>query len=150
MFFNAFWLSKTEYKIIAQGSYVCKGDLHEAVFCFMQLILDKWTEKCREAGGNSSSLKVLLERTGNGNICTISEISFLLGSPWKSNVVLEKSLKSGWKFFYEPWKTFTFAAPIPHHSAYYVTHHKPHKTQLVSIPKIIFVKIHDLNRQSLS
>ena len=114
MFFNVFWLSKTEYKIIAQGSYICKGDLHKAIFCFMQLILDKWTEKCREVGGaNSSSLEVLLEKTGNGNICTISEISFLLGSPWKSNVVLEKSLKSGWKFFYEPWKTFTFAAPFP-------------------------------------
>ena len=82
-------MSKTEYKIIAQGSYICEGDLHKAVFCFMQLILDKWTEKCREVGGaNSSSLEVLLERTGNGNICTIC--------PWKSNVVLEKSLKSGW------------------------------------------------------
>ena len=82
VFFNVFWLSKTEYKIIAQGSYICKGDLYKAIFCFIQLILDKSTEKCREVGGaNSSSLEVLLERTGNGNICTISEISFLSGSP---------------------------------------------------------------------
>ena len=30
-------------------------------------------------------------------------IIFLVGGPWKSNVVLEKYLKSGRNFFYEPW-----------------------------------------------
>ena len=29
----------------------------------------------------------------NVDFCTICEIMFLVGSPWKSNVVLEKSLK---------------------------------------------------------
>ena len=29
----------------------------------------------------------------NVDFCTICEIIFLVGSPWKSNVVLEKSLK---------------------------------------------------------
>ena len=31
------------------------------------------------------------------HFCTICEIIFLVGCPWKSNVVLEKSLKSPWK-----------------------------------------------------
>ena len=34
--------------------------------------------------------------------CTIRETVFLLGGPWKFNVVLEKSLKNGWHFLYEP------------------------------------------------
>ena len=58
----------------------------------------KWTEKCREAGeANSSSLKVLLEYTGNVHFCTVCEIIFPVGGLWKSNVTLEKSLKSPWK-----------------------------------------------------
>ena len=36
------------------------------------------------------------------HFCTISEIIFLVGCPWKSNVVLEKSLKNGCNFLYEP------------------------------------------------
>ena len=38
----------------------------------------------------------------NVNFCTIRETVFLLGGPWKFNVVLEKSLKNGWNFLYEP------------------------------------------------
>ena len=36
------------------------------------------------------------------HFCTICEIIFLVGSPWKSNVVLEKSLKNGCSFLCEP------------------------------------------------
>ena len=36
-------------------------------------------------------------KTGNVHFCTTCEIIFLVGGPWKSNVVLEKSLKSSWK-----------------------------------------------------
>ena len=36
------------------------------------------------------------------HFCTICEIIFLVGGPWKSNVVLEKSLKNGCNFLYEP------------------------------------------------
>ena len=38
----------------------------------------------------------------NVHFCTICEILFLVGGPWKSNVVLEKSLKNGCNFLYEP------------------------------------------------
>ena len=63
--------------------------------------------ECREVGeANSSSLEVLLEWTGNIHFCTICEIIFLVGGPWKSNVVLEKSLKNGCNFLYEPWHWF--------------------------------------------
>ena len=48
--------------------------------------------------------KVLLELwTGNVHFCTICEITFLVGDPWKSNVVFEKSpwkvLKKWLQFF---------------------------------------------------
>ena len=36
------------------------------------------------------------------HFCTICEIKFLVGGRWKSNVVLEKSLKNGCNFLYEP------------------------------------------------
>ena len=40
---------------------------------------------------------------------TMCEITFLVGGPWKSNVVLEKSLKislkNGCNFLYEPCKS---------------------------------------------
>ena len=36
------------------------------------------------------------------DFCTICEIIFLVGGPWKSNVILEKSLKIGCNFLYEP------------------------------------------------
>ena len=49
---------------------------------------------------NSSSLKVLVEWTGNLHFCTICEITFLEGGPRKSNVFLEKSLKNGCNFLY--------------------------------------------------
>ena len=75
---------------------------------YYHAILDKWTEKRKEVGeANSSSLKVLLEYTGNVHFCTICEIIFLVGGPWKYNVVLEESLKSGCLCLYEPW-------PSPH------------------------------------
>ena len=38
----------------------------------------------------------------NVHFFTICEILFLVGGPWKSNVVLEKSLKNGCNFLYEP------------------------------------------------
>ena len=37
------------------------------------------------------------------HFCTICEIIFLVGCAWKSNVVLEKSLKNGCNVLYEPW-----------------------------------------------
>ena len=36
------------------------------------------------------------------HFCTICEIIFLVGGPWKSNVVLEKSLKNGCIFCMNP------------------------------------------------
>ena len=41
-----------------------------------------------------ASIKVLLEWTGNVDFCVICEITILVGGPWKSNVVIVKSLKS--------------------------------------------------------
>ena len=49
------------------------------------------------------TLQALLAETGNVNFCTTFEIIFLVDGPWKSNVVLEKSLKNGSSFLYEPW-----------------------------------------------
>ena len=40
------------------------------------------------------------------HFCKICETTFLVGGPWKSNVVLEKSLKDGCNFLYEPWLGF--------------------------------------------
>ena len=45
------------------------------------------------------TLQALLAETGNVNFCTTFEIIFLVDGPWKSNVVLEKSLKNGSSFF---------------------------------------------------
>ena len=73
-------------------------------FCRMQEVTtavstwDKCTEKCREVGGaNSSSLKVLLEWTGNVRVCAICENTFLVhvAGPWKV-------LKNGCNFLYKP------------------------------------------------
>ena len=44
---------------------------------------------------------MLLEWTRNVNFCTVCEIIFLVSCPWKSNVVLEKFLKSGCNFLYD-------------------------------------------------
>ena len=41
--------------------------------------------------------------TGNVHFCTICEIIVPEGGPWKSNVILENSLKNGGNFLYEPW-----------------------------------------------
>ena len=51
--------------------------------------------------------KVLLELwTGNVYFCTVCEITFWVGDPWKSNVVFEKSpwkvSKNGCNFSDEP------------------------------------------------
>ena len=46
------------------------------------------------------SKQVLLEWTGNVHFFSICEISFPVGGPCKSNVVLEKSLKNGCNFFW--------------------------------------------------
>ena len=51
----------------------------------------------------AQAFKVLLEWTGNVHFCTICEIKFLVGGPWKLNVVLGKSSKKGCNFLYEPW-----------------------------------------------
>ena len=48
------------------------------------------------------TVQALLEKTGNVHFYTICEIIFLVGVPWKSDVVLEKSLKNGWNVLYEP------------------------------------------------
>ena len=45
---------------------------------------------------------VLLEWNENVHFFTMYEITFLVGGPWKSNVVLEKSLKNGCNYLYEP------------------------------------------------
>ena len=39
---------------------------------------------------------LVLEWTGNVHFCTVCYITFLKDGPWKSNVVLEKFLKSPW------------------------------------------------------
>ena len=66
-------------------------------------------KECREVGeANSSSLKVLLEYWEYVYFCTICEIIFLEGGPWKSNVVLEKSLENGCIFLYEPCWSYAF------------------------------------------
>ena len=51
------------------------------------------------------ALKVLLAWTGNVYLCTICEITVLVGDPWKLNVVLEKALKKGCHILYEPCRT---------------------------------------------
>ena len=82
-------------------------------------ILDKWTEKRKEVGeANSSNLKVLIDWE-----CAFFYslwIIFLVGGPWKYNVVLEESLKSGCLCLYEPWPSpvtqltvFLSYPPIP-------------------------------------
>ena len=82
-------------------------------------ILDKWTEKRKEVGeANSSNLKVLIDWE-----CAFLYslwIIFLVGGPWKYNVVLEESLKSGCLCLYEPWPSpvtqltvFLSYPPIP-------------------------------------
>ena len=45
---------------------------------------------------------ILLEWNENVHFFTMYEITFLVGGPWKSNVVLEKSLKNGCNYLYEP------------------------------------------------
>ena len=70
----------------------------------LSIISDQWTEKYREVdGANSLSLKVLLEWTGNVHFCTFCEIKSIVDGPWKSNVVLEETFKSGFNFLHEPW-----------------------------------------------
>ena len=50
------------------------------------------------------TVQAWLEYSGNVHFCTICKIILLVGGPWKSYVVLEKSLKNGCIFFlYEPW-----------------------------------------------
>ena len=46
-------------------------------------------------GAKSSRLKILSEWTGNVHFCTVSDITFLVGGPWKV-------LKNGFNFLYEP------------------------------------------------
>ena len=63
-------------------------------FCPVQELIINLRQANRECGeANSSGLKVLLAWTGNLHFCTICEITFLEGGPWKSNVVLEESFK---------------------------------------------------------
>ena len=63
-------------------------------FCLMQELIINLRQANRECGeANSSGLKVLLAWTGNLHFCTICEITFLEGGPWKSNVVLEECFK---------------------------------------------------------
>ena len=57
-------------------------------------------------GPTRKNLKVLLKWTGNVHFCTICEIIFLVGRPWKSNIALEKSLKNGCNFLYESWSSW--------------------------------------------
>ena len=46
-------------------------------------------------GAKSSRLNFLSEWTGNVHFCTVSDITFLVGGPWKV-------LKNGFNFLYEP------------------------------------------------
>ena len=63
-------------------------------FCLVQELIINLRQANRECGeANSSGLKVLSAWTGNLLFCTICEITFLEGGPWKSNVVLEESFK---------------------------------------------------------
>ena len=63
-------------------------------FCLVQELIISLRQANRECGeANSSGLKVLSAWTGNLLFCTICEITFLEGGPWKSNVVLEESFK---------------------------------------------------------
>ena len=63
-------------------------------FCPVQELIINLRQANIECGeANSSGLKVLLAWTGNLHFCTICEITFLEGGPWKSNVVLEESFK---------------------------------------------------------
>ena len=63
-------------------------------FCLVQELIINLRQANRECGeANSSGLKVLSVWTRNLLFCTICEITFLEGGPWKSNVVLEESFK---------------------------------------------------------
>ena len=63
-------------------------------FCLVQELIINLRQANRECGeANSSGLKLLSAWTGNLLFCTICEITFLEGGPWKSNVVLEESFK---------------------------------------------------------
>ena len=63
-------------------------------FCLVQELIINLRQANRECGeANSSGLKVRSAWTGNLLFCTICEITFLEGGPWKSNVVLEESFK---------------------------------------------------------
>ena len=77
VFFNPFWLSKTEYKSKLREFYIM-------LFLFFVIInyLRQVTEKFREVGrANGSSLKLLLEWTGNVHFCKICDITLLVGGP---------------------------------------------------------------------
>ena len=63
-------------------------------FCLVQELIINLRQANRECGeANSSGLKVRSAWTGNLLFCTICEITFLEGGPWKSNVVLEESFE---------------------------------------------------------
>ena len=72
-------------------------------FCLVQELIINLRQANRECGeANSSGLKVLSAWTGNLLFCTICEITFLEGGPWKSNVVLEESFEIAAIFCMKP------------------------------------------------
>ena len=81
-FLNTFWLLKSECK--SQLREV-NGEFAQSVFLFFLFyVIVNYQFKTSElknaekfGGANSSSLKVLLEWTGNVHFCTICEITFL-------------------------------------------------------------------------
>ena len=76
VFFNGFCFSEREYTI---------QHFLNVLYQFKTSVL----KKCRL----SLSLKVLLEWARRVQFCTICEITFLVGGPWKWNVVLGKFWK---------------------------------------------------------
>ena len=55
----------------------------------------KWSDKCRKGDGtNTWSVRYLLAWTGIVYVYTINEVAFLVGGPWKFNLLLEKSWKN--------------------------------------------------------
>ena len=64
--------------------------------------LTKTIKYRKKDGANAWGLKIPLAYTENVHLWTICEIIFRVVGPWKFHVVLEKSLKIGCIFLYEP------------------------------------------------
>ena len=54
------------------------------------------------------------------HLCTICEIIFLVGGPWKANVALEKSLENSYDFLYEPCHSLKVFYFLFYHHRYFL------------------------------